>query len=140
MYERALRDLFGKSEILSGAVFTGRTCLARLDQDLRVKIQFVTNGIAGDYTAICASIINRRDGVVDKHTFPFRDMVPARQTSQAYGKQYPYIWEYQGEPQWYGQPLSVKEKQLVREAILDYVEMYMEQEPVQTVKEMPMEM
>lgn len=128
VYEKALRDLFGKSEELKDIKYTGRTCLARLDKDLRVKLQFVTTGTAGNYTAICASIINRTDGVVDKQTFRFRDMVPARSGSQAFGLQYPYIWEYIGNPEWYGQPLSAKEKQLVRDSILDYVEMYMEQD------------
>ena len=128
VYEKALRDLFGKSEELKDIKYTGRTCLARLDKDLRVKLQFVTTGTAGNYTAICASIINRTDGVVDKQTFRFRDMVPARSGSQAFGLQYPYIWEYNGDPEWYGQPLSAKEKQLVRDSILDYVEMYMEPE------------
>ena len=128
VYEKALRDLFGKSEELKNIKYTGRTCLARLDKDLRVKLQFVTTGTAGNYTAICASIINRTDGVVDKQTFRFRDMVPARSGSQAFGLQYPYIWEYNGNPEWYGQPLSSKEKQLVRDSILDYVEMYMEQD------------
>ena len=128
VYEKALRDLFGKSEELKDIKYTGRTCLARLDKDLRVKLQFVTTGTAGNYTAISASIINRTDGVVDKQTFRFRDMVPARSGSQAFGLQYPYIWEYNGNPEWYGQPLSAKEKQLVRDSILDYVEMYMEQD------------
>lgn len=128
VYEKALRDLFGKSEELKDIKYTGRTCLARLDKDLRVKLQFVTTGTAGNYTAICASIINRTDGVVDKQTFRFRDMVPARSGSPAFGLQYPYIWEYNGNPEWYGQPLSIKEKQLVRDSILDYVEMYMEQD------------
>lgn len=128
VYEKALRDLFGKSEELKDIKYTGRTCLARLDKDLRVKLQFVTTGTAGNYTAICASIINRTDGVVDKQTFRFRDMVPARSGSHAFGLQYPYIWEYNGNPEWYGQPLSTKEKQLVRDSILEYVEMYMEPE------------
>ena len=78
VYEKALRDLFGKSGELKDIKYTGRTCLARLDKDLRVKLQFVTTGTAGNYTAICASIINHTDGVVDKQTFRFRDMVPAR--------------------------------------------------------------
>ena len=136
VYEKALRDLFGKSEELKDIKYTGRTCLARLDKDLRVKLQFVTTGTAGNYTAICASIINRTDGVVDKQTFRSRDMVPARSGSQAFGLQYPYIWEYNGNPEWYGQPLSTKEKQLVRDSILDYVEMYMEQDLSMSVQVM----
>ena len=128
VYEKALRDLFSKSKELKDIRYTGRTCLARLDKDLRVKIQFVTMGHADHYTAICASIINRTDGVVDKQTFQFRDMVPARSKESLFGKDYPYIWVCDGKAEWYGQPLSTKEKQLVRDHILDYVEMYMEPE------------
>ena len=45
-----------------------------------------------------------------------------------FGRDYPYIWIRDGKAQWYGDPLSKKEQQLVRDAILDYVEMYMDME------------
>ena len=127
-FEKALRELFDKSEELKDIKYTGRTCLARLDEDLRVKLQFVTMGHADNYTAICASIINRTDGLVDKQTFRFRDMVPARSKDTLFGKDYPYIWICDGKAEWYGQPLTRKEQQLVRDSILDYVGMYMEQD------------
>ena len=126
VFEKSLRELFDKSQLLQDPKYTGRTCLARLDKDLRVKLSFVENGVAGEYTAIRASIINRTDGVVDKQTFSFRDMVPARSKETLFGRDYPYIWICDGKAEWYGQPLSQKEQRLVRDAILDYVEMYLE--------------
>ncbi|MBQ8238093.1 MAG: hypothetical protein IJZ39_08105 [Oscillospiraceae bacterium] len=126
VFEKSLRELFDKSQLLQDPKYTGRTCLARLDKDLRVKLSFVENGVAGEYTAIRASIINRTDGVVDKQTFRFRDMVPARSKETLFGRDYPYIWICDGKAEWYGQPLSQKEQRLVRDAILDYVEMYLE--------------
>ena len=128
VFEKTLRELFGKSSILKDTKYTGKTCIARLDKDLRVKLSFTDPGTACNYTAICASIINRTDGLVDKHTFRFRDMVPARPGQTTFGRDYPYIWICDGKAQWYGDPLSKKEQQLVRDAILDYVEMYLDME------------
>ena len=128
VFEKTLRELFGNSGILKDTKYTGMTCIARLDRDLLVKLSYTDPGTAGNYTAICASIINRTDGLVDKHTFRFWDMVPARPGQTTFGRDYPYIWIHDGKAQWYGDPLSKKEQQLVRDAILDYVEMYMDME------------
>ena len=128
VFEKSLRELFGKSEILSDIKYTGNTCIARLDKDLRVKLQFVTIGYADHYTAICASIINRTDGLVDKQTFCFRDMVPARSKDATFGRDYPHIWVCDGKADWYGQPLSAVEQRLVRNEILNYVDMYLDME------------
>ena len=127
-FEKTLRELFGKSEILSDIKYMGNTCIARLDKDLRVKLQFVTTGYADHYTAICASIINRTDGLVDKQTFRFSDMVPARTGQTTFGRDYPYIWIYNGKEQWCGNPLTAAEKRMVSNAILDYVDMYLDME------------
>ena len=123
-----MRELFGKSEILSDIKYTGNTCIARLNKDLRVKLQFVTTGYADHNTAICASIINRSDGLVDKQTFRFRDMVPARSKDATFGRDYPHIWVCDGKADWYGQPLSAVEQRLVRNEILNYVDMYLDME------------
>ena len=62
VFEKTLRELFGKSEILSDIKYTGKTCLARLDRDLLVKLEFTDPGTACNFTAISASIINRTEG------------------------------------------------------------------------------
>ena len=65
---------------------------------------------------------------MDKQLFRFSDMVPARTGQTTFGRDYPYIWIYDGKEQWCGNPLTATEKKLVRNAILDYVEMYMDME------------
>lgn len=128
VFEKTLRELFGKSHILSDIKYTGKTCLARLDRDLLVKLEFTDPGTACNFTAISASIINRTEGLVDKQLFRFSDMVPARTGQTTFGRDYPYIWICDGKEQWCGNPLTATEKKLVRNAILDYVEMYMDME------------
>lgn len=124
VFEKTLRDLFGDSKILQDMKFTGKTCIARLDKNLRVKMSFTDKGIIGNFNAISIAVINRTDGLVDAQTFRFRDMVPARSGQTSFGRDYPYIWVYDGKAEWYGDPLSPAEQKMVRNAILDYVGMY----------------
>ena len=65
-FEKELRNLFGSSPMLRDAHYCGRTCLAKLDEELRVKLQFTTTGYADHYDAIKLAVINRTDGVVDQ--------------------------------------------------------------------------
>ena len=58
-FEKELRNLFGSSPMLRDAHYCGRTCLAKLDADLRVKLQFTTTGYADHYDAIKLAVINR---------------------------------------------------------------------------------
>ena len=74
-YEQELRDFFGGSPMLQDVHYFGRTCLAKLDQDLRVKLQFTSTGYADHYNAIKLAIINRTDGVVDQQLFRFADII-----------------------------------------------------------------
>lgn len=128
VFEKTLRELFGRSEILSDIKYTGKTCLARLDRDLLVKLEFTDPGTACNFTAISASIINRTEGLVDKQVFRFSDMVPARTGQTTFGRDYPYIWIYDGKEQLCGNPLTAAEKRMVSNAILDYVDMYLDME------------
>ena len=65
-FEKELRNFFGSSPMLRDAHYCGRTCLAKLDEELRVKLQFTTTGYADHYDAIKLAVINRTDGVVDQ--------------------------------------------------------------------------
>ena len=74
-FEKELRNLFGSSPMLRDAHYCGRTCLAKLDEELRVKLQFTTTGYADHYDAIKLAVINRTDGVVDQQLFRFSDII-----------------------------------------------------------------
>lgn len=131
-FEKQLRQMFEGNEIISNAKFVGKTMLGKLDDELRVKLQFVTTGTAHEYTAIRASIINRKDGVVDQQTFKFSDIIGMK-PHRIRGQEAPYIWEYNNESKWYT-PVTVGEKAKIADTVLEYVEMY--QEPTMSANEM----
>ena len=121
-YEKELRDFFGSSPMLQDIHYFGRTCLAKLDEDLRVKLQFTSIGYADHYNAIKLAIINRTDGVVDQQLFRFADII-GQQTLKGRDPINPYIWDDNGQPEWY-RPISQEQRSQIANTILDYVGMY----------------
>jgi hypothetical protein len=124
-FESELRRMFGDAENISDAVFVGRTMLGKLDDELRVKAQFISTHIAKHYDAIQISILNRTDGVVDKETMIFGDIIGQKMT-RCSDKVNPYMWEESiGKAYWYT-PISITEKAQIADTVLDYVGMYQE--------------
>ena len=99
-FEKELRNLFGNSSMLRDAHYCGRTCLAKLDENLRVKLQFTTTGYADHYDAIKLAVINRTDGVVDQQLFRFSDII-GQQAVEGRDPINPHIWDYNGRLEWY---------------------------------------
>lgn len=124
-FEGELRQMFGDAENISDAKFVGRTMLGKLDDDLLVKAQFVSTHISKHYDAIQVSILNRTDGVVDKETMLFGDIIGQKFTKCS-DKVNPYMWEEGvGKAFWYT-PLTISEKAQISDTVLDYVEMFQE--------------
>ena len=60
-FEGELHRMFGGNDIIHDPKIVGRTLLGKLDDDLRVKLQFVSTGVHKHYDAIQISILNRTD-------------------------------------------------------------------------------
>ena len=71
-FEKEMRQMFEGDDILQDAKFVGKTMLAKLDDDLRIKLQFIASHISAQYDTVQMTIINRTDGVVDKQNFSKR--------------------------------------------------------------------
>ena len=124
-FEGELRQMFGNAENISDAKFVGRTMLGKLGDDLLVKAQFISTHVSKQYDAIQVSILNRTDGVVDKETMLFGDIIGQKNTNIT-GRINPYMWEDSvGKAYWYT-PVSISEKAQISDTVLDYVEMFQE--------------
>lgn len=124
-FEGELRQMFGNAESIRDAKFVGRTMLGKLGDDLLVKAQFISTHVSKQYDAIQVSILNRTDGVVDKETMLFGDIIGQKNTSIT-GRVNPYMWEESvGKAYWYT-PVSISEKAQISDTVLDYVEMFQE--------------
>ena len=127
-YEQELKKLFGDSDVIRDAKYSGKTLLGRIDDELRVKLQFVYTGTRDHYNALRLKIINRTDGEVDAETFCFRDILGE---SPAF-RQNPFadnihIWEDGETADWYGYHPSPAAYQKITDSVNDYISMYQQE-------------
>lgn len=125
-FEKEMRSFFGNQKLLQNARFSGKTCLARLDEELRIKLQLISTGVSNHYNAIRLSVINRTDGMVDQQTFYFADII-GKQLRNGMDAIAPHIWDDRGKPDWYI-PITQNDRARITEAIMDYIELYQDED------------
>lgn len=124
-------DVFGVggSDVIHDAKYCGKTLLGKIDDELRVKLQFVYTGTRDHYNALRLKIINRTDGEVDAETFKFSDILggnPAYQNNP-FAREI-HIWENNGKADWYGYHPSPAAYQKIADTVNDYISMYQEED------------
>ncbi len=125
-YEQEMRRMFQGKPLLQDAKYTGKTMLAKLDSDLRVKLQFVYTHIVDHYDAVRATVINRIDGTVDNQTFKFADIIG--KVPFHGDKIDPYIWQYHDDIDWYGFKISGQQRTAIADTVVSYLSMYRAEE------------
>ena len=54
-FEKQMRILFGESELFSETMCSGKMMIGKIDQDIRVKLEFISTHIAKQYNAMKVS-------------------------------------------------------------------------------------
>lgn len=75
LYERELQKMIRGIPFIQRYTLAGKAILGSLDKELRIKIGFVTTGIAGHYDALKIRVINRTEGEVDGQIFKFKEIL-----------------------------------------------------------------
>ena len=131
-FEQELGKLFGAGDVIERPEFTGSCCVGSLGQDLRVKAQFVTCGVADQYEALRLTVLNRTGGEVDKIDLKFRDtmglkMIPNNPNF------YPYIWVDRDKPEWYAYKPTAEDYTRLRKSAENYLKQFREQDRAKLV-------
>ena len=74
-FERELRTLFKDGQTFDAPSFVGRACLGTLGKDLRVRVEFDTNGIVDHYGTLKISVLNRTGGSVDTLAIGLKELL-----------------------------------------------------------------
>ena len=74
-FDQELWRMFGDGKIIGSPACAGRTCFGTLGKDLRVRIQFVSTHISGEYDALKLTVLNRTDGPVDTQVLKLEDLL-----------------------------------------------------------------
>lgn len=123
-FEKQMLFMFSGERILKDAQFIGRTMIAKIDDDLRVKLQFVSTHIAKQYDAIRVQIINRTEGEVDTETLLFGDIIGQKNTNIT-GKVNPYMWEESISKAYWYTPVEDMELEFIADTVLRYISVYL---------------
>ena len=126
-YEQELRKIVGEAH--SDASFVGRACYVRLDEMNRGKIQFVTTGVANQYTALRLTILNRQEGDVDNLLLHFSDLLGKKATANPnfHDGVMPHIWDDHGDVDWYVYHPGKQDYQVLTNAVNEYLDVFQEQ-------------
>ena len=116
--EHELRVLFGESELFYEAMFSGKMMIGKIDADVRVKLEFVSTNISGQYNAIRAAVINRTEGEIDRNTFLLKDIIGQKNGYD------PYISDDPSSKAWYGFRPTSNEYDRITDTITDYMAMF----------------
>jgi hypothetical protein len=127
-FENELQKIFGKNSPIKDARFVGRACVGRLDETTNVKLEFITLGTHEKYEAIKATILNRKEGVIDSNIFRFADMLGKNVQKLNDNKDKPYCWSYDGKHEWYGYKPTITDYAAVANEVNNYLEIFLEHE------------
>ena len=120
-FEQELRRIVNGCDAIHYPKYVGRECIARLTDDLTVKLSFRSLHTADHYDALQIRLMNRRDGEVDTQLVRFAD-VWGQVTMQGRNERIsPYAWTYQGETHWYGFCPNEMQYQQISDALSNYL-------------------
>lgn len=130
VFEQELAKIFGAGDVIERPEFTGSCCVGSLGQDLRVKAEFVTCGIADHYEALKIAVFNRTGGEIDRILLRFKDVLGIKHILDNPNFKEglaPYIWRYGNETGWYVYQLAAADYSSIREAAEKYLKTFREQ-------------
>lgn len=103
-YEQELRKLFDGSDLMDRPQYSGRVCVGELGKDLRVRAEFFSAHVADQYDAIRLTVLNRKEGVVDRTLLQFKDVwgkKPVPSNPNFRSGVMPHLWDDHGDVDWY---------------------------------------
>ena len=125
-FESELKKIRGDSAILKDQKYVGRMCYGTIGGDLRARVEFVTLGVSDHYAGIKASVINRKEGVVDSILLQFSDIWGKQKVSNPNFKEgvNPHIWTDSGKSDWYVFRPGAAEYQKVADTLENYMSVF----------------
>ena len=126
-FERELGRVFGDGQVIRNPTYSGRSCFGTLGKDLRVRARFITTGYADHYDSLKITVLNRTDGPVDTLVLKLKDLLgmkPVPGNPNFRNGVAPYIWVYQGKPEWYAFQPTAADYETIRQAARQYLDVF----------------
>ena len=118
--------MFDNDTALADTKFIGRVCYGKLNENVRARIEFVTNGTHEKYEGLKTTLINPSDGVIDQSMLLFNDFIgPHYGSNDSFTASAPYLWVYNGKTEWSGAYKPTREDyNKILGLVRDYLDMF----------------
>ena len=134
-FEQELWHLFGDGKTFDNPACSGRACLGTLGRDLRVRAQFISTHISGEYNALKLTVLNRTDGPVDTLVLKLKDLLgkkPVPGNPNFRSGVTPHIWEDYGKFEWYAYRPTEADYETIRQAAKQYLDVFRDRQQERT--------
>lgn len=134
-FEQELGRLFGDGKIIDDPTCSGRACFGTLGKDLRVRAQFISTHISGEYDALKLTVLNRMDGPVDSQVLKLKDLLgkkPVPGNPNFPKGVAPRIWDDCGTFEWYAYRPTAADYDTIRQAAEQYLGVFRDQQQERT--------
>ena len=125
-FEKEMRKLFRQGLDLPDTAFVGRVCYGKLNEDVRVRMEFVTERIADQYSALKVTLLNRKEGPVDSLLLRFADVWGEKPVANPHFREgiFPHIWKDGNDFSWYVYQPTAADYKTLADAVGSYTSMF----------------
>lgn len=134
-FEQELWYLFGDGRTIHAPYCSGQSCYGILDKNLRVRIQFISTHISGQYDALKLTVLNRINGPVDIQVLKLGDLLgrkPIPGNPNFREGVAPHIWDNYGKSEWYAYRPTDADYEKIRQAVSRYLDVFQDRTPDRT--------
>ena len=122
-FEKELKKIAVAVPEIEDVRYVGRSCIGRLSEELRAKLEFITRGESEKYEALKVTVFNKNSGVIDSVNLRFVDVLVAP-ADRADGVPC-FMYQISGERySWYGFTPVVAGYHKIGEAVYSYLELF----------------
>jgi hypothetical protein len=136
-FAQELKKIADRSELICDPKYVGRVCMFRLSDDITGKMEFATEGVQGNFSAIKITLFNRKEGVIDTQKTSLVDIIGMKplgkdRSSPIRSETEPHIWIY-GKEEWYGFTPTDEDYSAMAQSADDYIGMFADLEQDETM-------
>ena len=137
-FEKEMRKLFQHGLSFPETIFAGRACYGKLDEDIRVRMEFATEGVADHYSALKVTLLNRKEGSIDSLLLRFSEVLGRKQTTNPNFREgiSPHIWKNGNDFAWYYYQPTAADYKTLADAVGSYTSLFQKEEMSQGMGDM----
>ncbi len=137
-FEKEMRKLFQHGLSFPETIFAGRACYGKLDEDIRVRMEFATEGVADHYSALKVTLLNRKEGSIDSLLLRFSEVLGRKQTTNPNFREgiSPHIWKNGNDFAWYVYQPTAADYKTLADAVGSYTSLFQKEEMSQGMGDM----